>query len=231
MIELLIVADDLTGGLDTGVQFAARGVATRVITDPKADYRALAGGRQVLVVVAETRHMPAARAFETVYEVVSKAVEQGVPHIYKKTDSALRGNIGAELTAAMEASRAAVLPFLPALPASGRTTKNGIHCVNGVPVADSAFGKDPFAPVRESNVARLLRMQSRAGIFNARRDRLPEADGLWVFDAETDDDLRAAGRQLKARQLLRVSAGSAGFAAQLPELLELRRCALRPEPP
>ena len=34
MVKLLIIADDFTGALDTGVQFAARGAATRVITDP-----------------------------------------------------------------------------------------------------------------------------------------------------------------------------------------------------
>ena len=33
MVKLLIIADDFTGALDTGVQFAARGAATRVITD------------------------------------------------------------------------------------------------------------------------------------------------------------------------------------------------------
>ena len=33
MVKLLIIADDFTGALDTGVQFAARGAKTRVVVD------------------------------------------------------------------------------------------------------------------------------------------------------------------------------------------------------
>ena len=40
MILLLIIADDFTGALDTGVQFAARGVSTRVLVDPEVDFSA-----------------------------------------------------------------------------------------------------------------------------------------------------------------------------------------------
>ena len=35
--KLLVVADDFTGGLDTGVQFARQGIATRVVVNPDAD--------------------------------------------------------------------------------------------------------------------------------------------------------------------------------------------------
>ena len=58
----------------------------------------------------------------------------GIPHIYKKTDSALRGNIGAELEAMMQASGEEQLPFVPAFPQIGRTTVNGTHFIEGVPV-------------------------------------------------------------------------------------------------
>ena len=55
MINLFIIADDFTGGLDTGVQFSAKGISTRVMTDPDAEFKA---DCQVLVLVAETRHLP-----------------------------------------------------------------------------------------------------------------------------------------------------------------------------
>ena len=39
MILLLIIADDFTGALDTGVQFAAHGVSgPAVIVDPEVDF-------------------------------------------------------------------------------------------------------------------------------------------------------------------------------------------------
>ena len=38
MVKLLIIADDFTGALDTGVQFSAHGAVTSVITDPAFDF-------------------------------------------------------------------------------------------------------------------------------------------------------------------------------------------------
>lgn len=62
MIRLLIIADDLTGALDTGVQFAASGAATRVVTDINYDYSKAEEEVKVLVMDAETRHLKAREA-------------------------------------------------------------------------------------------------------------------------------------------------------------------------
>ena len=86
MIRLMIIADDFTGGLDTGVQFARKGIRTRVVTDWQADYREAADGCEVLVVVAESRHVTACQAYDMVYRIVKKSAELQIPFIYKKTD-------------------------------------------------------------------------------------------------------------------------------------------------
>lgn len=223
MIQLLILADDFTGGLDTGVQFAGKGIRTRVVTNPDTDYEQSAQGCQVLVVVAETRHLKKEQAYTVVRRVVEKAVRLGIPHIYKKTDSALRGNIGAELTAALEASGAGTLYFLPAMPGLNRVTKKGVHYIDGVPVAESVFGKDPFEPVGESSVAKLIALQSDVAVHPATPDRIPQEAGIVIVDAETDGDVRKAGQALKDRGGLKMLAGCAGFAAILPSMLELDR--------
>ena len=103
MIRLIIIADDFTGGLDTGVQFSQKGIRTRVVTDWKTDYLQAAGECQVLVIVSETRHLSSSEAARIVSAIVRKAVAPDIPFIYKKTDSGLRGNIGAELSAALNA--------------------------------------------------------------------------------------------------------------------------------
>ena len=120
MIQLLIIADDFTGALDAGVQLAVRGAKTAVITDAAADWSESARDLDVLVVDAETRHLPAAQAYEIVFRIVTLAARLQVPYIYKKTDSALRGNVGAELSAVLHASGETQLPFLPAFPQIGR---------------------------------------------------------------------------------------------------------------
>lgn len=221
MVLLLIIADDFTGALDTGVQFAARGIRTRVVVDPDVDFAACQ--TDILVVDTETRHLPAGQACSLVYRLAGRAEASGVRYIYKKTDSALRGNIGAELSAVLKASGRRSLPFLPAFPQIGRITRNGVHYVDGVPVTESPFGADPFEPVKHSSVTDLIAEQCDlpAKSFPAltESDRVPQEEGILVFDASSADDLLETGRRLLSREALHVSAGCAGFAAVLPELL------------
>ena len=221
MIRLLVIADDFTGGLDTGVQFASRGIPTCVLTDLNADFSTAAGECEILVVVAETRHLPATEAYDIVYHVARKGMDLGIEHIYKKTDSALRGNIGAELAAVLQACNAGVLPFIPALPAMNRITRDGIQYIDGVPVSQSVFGRDPFEPVKESDVARLVSLQTDLPVGRAAPDQLSHCSGIAVIDAADEEDLRQAGHSLSRIENLRVSAGCAGFASMLPELLSL----------
>lgn len=223
MKTLLMIADDFTGALDTGVQFAARGARTRVVTDPAYDFSQAEEDVQVLVLDAETRHLTPEAAYKVVFRAVRDALRAGFRYIYKKTDSALRGNIGAELTAVMDAAGADRLAFVPALPKMNRVTRGGVHYIDGVPVAQSVFGQDPFEPVTASSVAEIIGAQSQVPVV-LRAPETAEAGlrpGIQVFDAETDGDLTRIGRAL-GREALRLSAGCAGFASELAELLELR---------
>ncbi len=221
-MTLLVIADDLTGALDTGVKMAEAGMLTKVTTDTGTDLSGF-GDANVLVIDAETRHLAPAAAGMTVRQITQRAVRQGIPHIYKKTDSALRGNIGAELSALLEGSGEACLPFLPALPELKRTTVHGVHYIGAEKVADSVFGRDPFEPVRCSRVSELIGEQSRVPVFSvAPSFQIPDgSSGIYVFDSSTQEDLLLAGHMLYERCLLRISAGSAGFGSVLPELLQI----------
>ena len=225
MIKLLIIADDFTGALDTGVQFAMSGVCTRVFTDPACDFSRVDERVSVAVVDAETRHLSAARAYDIVYNLTRQAVSLGVSHIFKKTDSGLRGNIGAELTAVMTAAGCDQLPFLPAFPQMNRTTRGGVHYIAGTPVSDSVFGIDPFEPVRHSAVTEIIAEQSGAGAHSSPAltgaQDIPQAQGIIVFDAQSEEDLASTARILHDAGRLRVMAGCAGLGAVVPALLGL----------
>lgn len=232
MIKLLIIADDFTGALDTGVQFAAHGVRTRVVAGPEVNFDV--SRAEVLAVDTETRHLPARQAYDTVAQLTAQAEQAGVPYIYKKTDSALRGNIGAELTALLRASGRRQLPFLPAFPQTGRVTVGGIHLVDGVPVTESPFGTDPFAPVCHDRVTELIAEQSDvpAHSFPALPSGGPvrSEEGILVFDGSSPADLLSTGRQLLNTGGLHIMAGCAGFATVLPELLGMAKD-VRRQPP
>ena len=202
MLLLLILADDFTGALDTGVQFAACGIPTRVVVGEQVDFAA--NDAAVLVVDTETRHLPAAEAYAVIAKLTREAMSAGVFSIYKKTDSALRGNIGAELSALLKTSGERRLPFLPAFPQIDRVTRDGVHYISGVPVTESPFGIDPFEP---------------------------EQEGILVFDAGSLDDLASTGRALFQNGKPRLMAGCAGFAALLPDLMKMteRRAVTMPK--
>lgn len=221
MILLLIIADDFTGALDTGVQFAARGIRTRVVLDPDVDFTAQK--TKVLVVDTETRHLKASEAYEVVARLTERALSAGISYIYKKTDSALRGNIGAELAAVLNTSGFRQLPFLPAFPQTGRITRGGVHYVDSVPVTESPFGMDPFEPVKEAVVTELIALQCQvpAKSFPALKagDEAPEDEGILVFDGAQAKDLRQTGKALLGKGALHIMAGCAGFGAELPKLL------------
>lgn len=227
MVKLLLIADDFTGALDTGIQFAEYGAATKMLTSSEIEEGLLENdGIEVLVIDAETRHLSGSDAYRRVYYLVRKAVEAGIPHIYKKTDSALRGNIGCELRAVMEASEEHFLPFIPALPAMNRVTENGIHYVEGVPIHESAFGKDPFEPVRTPYVRDLfaeedipVRLFPKADNYRTDFTRAT----IGIFDVATDEDIGRITAHLKQKCQLKVMAGCAGFASVLPSYLEIEK--------
>ena len=224
VLQLMMIADDFTGALDTGVQLAKQGVPTRVITDREADLAQAAADCAVLVIDSETRHLSRDEAYGIVYDLTEKAVRLGVPHILKKTDSALRGNVGAELSAVLDASKEPFLPFFPALPEMDRVTVDGVHYIAGVPVAQSPFGKDPFEPVTTSYVPDIIHAQSAqpVRVIRVGEEYDPRAlTGIAVFDADSQAALRGAAAGLAAHGAPRVMAGCAGLGGVLKELLSL----------
>ena len=158
MARLTVIADDLTGALDTGVQFANRCVSVRVaaVHGTAAVHEELFQA-DVAVIDAEVRHRSQQQAYKICLELVQQAQRCGTDSVYIKTDSGLRGNIGAMFQAALDASGAAVAYYAPALPRMNRLTQGGIQYIDGVPINESVFGKDPFEPVRSPYIKDLFK--------------------------------------------------------------------------
>jgi D-threonate/D-erythronate kinase len=218
--KLLIIADDLTGANDAGVQFAKRGI--RSIVFAHADVTEFPDGYAAVVVNTESRHVTPNEAAARVRRVAEFGLRNGVTHIFKKTDSTLRGNIGAELKALIEATGARIIPFVPAFPEMGRTTRDGIHYVDGVPIAQTAFANDPLSPVRESEVGKMLKQTTDLHVANATLANYTKLIGACVvLDCASREELRSIARFFRDREELRMLSGSAAFAEELPNVLEL----------
>ena len=74
MKKVVIIADDFTGALDTGVQFAGKGISTTVTQKTDADIAKLFESFQVIVVDTESRHLPYREAYELVHSVALNAI-------------------------------------------------------------------------------------------------------------------------------------------------------------
>lgn len=213
MAEMLVIADDLTGALDSGVQLARKGDRVLVSFDCVSGLQHV-GEADVMVIDTESRHDDPKTAYRKVYDLVSEGARQGVVRFYKKTDSGLRGNVGAELAAVIDALGAGHLNFVPAYPKQQRTTEGGIQYVAGVPLEKSIFAVDPVNPVTCSRVSDLIHLQSDKPVTNWAPTAKPE--GIVVYDCVTDDDMRLVANMLLDNDASAPMAGCAGLLEMLP---------------
>ena len=72
MVKLVIIADDLTGALDTGVQFSKKNMSAIVTTDLNFNFEDICKEADVVVIDTESRHIPADEAKERVKSALSK---------------------------------------------------------------------------------------------------------------------------------------------------------------
>ena len=228
MIKILVIADDFTGALDSGVKFSAAGASTKLTLDPDIDFSAVSC--EVLVLCAPTRHLPPQDAYRMLLPVAKRAAAAQIPCIMKKTDSALRGNIGAELQAILDGTAQQTVHFVPAFPAMNRTTNGGTHYIENIPVAQSVFGQDPFDPVTESHVPTLLATQCTAPVTSVPTGEFSDTlDGIAVYDCTSSSEMDAIAARLFRTQPLLV-AGCAGLAGSLPPHLGLSALQSPPAP-
>ncbi|MCU0983591.1 MAG: hypothetical protein MUC89_01440 [Acetobacteraceae bacterium] len=190
MSTLRLLADDLTGALDSAAPFAAAGEPLSVRWFGEADGAAVhPGGEAAWVVSTASRDLPEQAAVARV-AALAPALMGGSP-AFKKIDSLLRGNTVAEIVAAHRAGGFARTLVTPAFPAQGRRVRAGRL------VLRAADGTETAGP----DLAGLL---AAAGADPA----------ITVCDAETEADLAAlVASHRSARGLL--WAGAGGLARAL----------------
>lgn len=224
MRDVTIIADDLTGAADTGIAFTVAGLPTWVsfgagVPPPSA---------QIVAIDLDSRALPAPAAAERAYAATRAAYRQGTRTVYKKIDSTLRGNVGAEVAAtwraAAEAHGKALAIVSPAFPAMGRTVRGGRVLVNGVPLEQTDLWRTSRM-IGTSGETELTAMLGTAGLNTANAGpgaALADDVQAVVCDAGSEDDLLRIAREGAALRVAVVWVGSAGLARHLPAALGLR---------
>ena len=222
---LIVIADDLTGAAEVAGIGQNYGMASALITEvgdnlPVSD---------LIVIASETRQMSEADAVAETHRICrniklalprlsearraamtplqraqAMARPDEVLHIFKKTDSALRGHVHMELRALVEESRYEQVMFLPANPSMGRTIKGGRYFINNIPIEQTDFRKDPEYPITTANVAAAI------GVSPGSR--------LRICDAEDAGDVRRTVKMALSNRIPTMLAGGADlFQAFLEE--------------
>lgn len=222
--RLVIIADDLTGAMDSSGYLAGRGMSVTVY--PGLAFEITPG---VTVVNTDSRSDPPAVA-ATKIRGISRHLKGAT--VFKKIDSTLRGNIVTEIAAMLESLWFEKVVITPAFPAMGRTVVNGVLLVNGVPVAETDFGNDSVNPVKTSFIPALFERETKyhtgivaledvakgyehlSGVFTSRTERILVCDA--VEEMHLRNIVRAAAKQ-QDRILL---AGSGGLAREICVLLD-----------
>ncbi|RLI04766.1 hypothetical protein DRO38_00560 [Candidatus Bathyarchaeota archaeon] len=229
-----VIADDFTGACDVAVQFKKQRLETIVLTDIKF-LGSCKGVFDVVVVDTETRNLTSEDAYRKVRRAVRLLRQNNVKLVYKKIDSTLRGNIGAEINAVMDELDVKAIIVAPAFPDQKRKVINGHLLVNGEPLEKTEYAYDPLSPVSGSRVSMLIEKQAKKKvgeillpqirkdvdlIVKEIRSQIEAGKEVIVADAEIQSDLeRIAEASLALNVLL---CGSAGLASALSSRLTVQ---------
>ena len=233
--KIVVIADDLTGANDTGVQFAKQGLKTLVLLCAPGSPSEL--DEDVLVVDTQSRALSPTEAYRKVTETALLFKNRDrFQTLYKKIDSTLRGNLGTEIDAIMDACGLELAIVAPAFPENGRMTVGGCHFLGNAPLEATEISRDPLCPVTESHIPTLMAKQTKRtvghigiksviagteGILEAMRQLDAAGRKILVCDAWQEEHLKmiALAAVRLDRPILWV--GSAGLAEYVPMALGL----------
>ena len=156
------IADDLTGATDLAGSLTALGMRTAILVGvPDGP---LDSAFDAIVVALKSRSIPAGGAVDLSVRSAASLRGLGIRRIYQKYastfDSTPSGNIGPVTEALQDLLGAGLTLACPAFPANGRTVIDGRLLVNGVPLAESPMQQHPLNPMTESDLVRVLGVQT-----------------------------------------------------------------------
>lgn len=159
----IIIADDLTGANDTALQFFKNGCSAKIIIDYDQDFSALSNV-DVFASSTESRNVDSKTALDRASRVVNKLKEKlNAENFYKKIDSTMRGHIGVEVLALLEAAEKDAVVLTPSYIEESRSAIGGYALLNGIPIERTQCALDPKAPIYDSYIPDILKKELKQG--------------------------------------------------------------------
>lgn len=158
------IADDFTGAGDLA-SFLAKGGMKTVLFCGSTEETAAPTDADAVVIPLKSRTAPVPDAVRDTLLAADFLKRSGCTQFYFKYcstfDSTPKGNIGPVVDALLEYLDARYTILCPALPVNGRTVKDGVLYVNGIPLAKSTMRNHPLTPMWASRISELMKEQGR----------------------------------------------------------------------
>ncbi|MFD2706262.1 four-carbon acid sugar kinase family protein [Salibacterium lacus] len=226
-MKLSILADDLTGAGDSGVQIIKYGMTPFVIIQEPEEKEK----DSVYIYNTDSRTMTANDSYQTMKDYCSRIEHTEETIIYKKIDSTMRGNIGRENNALYDYFTPDFVITAPAHPSNGRTVKNRMLYLHDILLHETEVARDPKTPVQHSDINRIIQEQSdreTAHIYledlRAGKTRMLEIFQMCkdqnihhiTADATVESDLADLAAFVESTSYSVIWGGSAGLIYHLP---------------
>jgi uncharacterized protein YgbK (DUF1537 family) len=216
--RVLVIADDLTGACDSGLAFVKAGYSVSVSLSAIETWESEALA-DVIALSTETRNLGEAEAQDRLL-LLGDLSRFSCSLLFKKIDSAGRGNPGTEMLATSRLSGCDGIVYAPAFPAAGRTVLNGILRVQDVSGQDTELNLLSLIPSSDRNRVALIPVQDSLSLRNALLQAHAAGKDIWLCDSGQQDDLHRIASVASALPLRLLWAGSAGLAEAVAELME-----------
>ena len=235
-IKLGCIADDFTGAGDAASFLAEGGLRTVLVNGIPGDDFPLPDDCEAVVIALKSRTQEKTYAIRDSLAGIRWLEAHGAEKFYFKYcstfDSTPEGNIGPVTDAILEELGEKMTILCPALPANGRTVKDGILYVNGVRLEDSSMRNHPLTPMHESRISLLMKPQGKYESLELHKDLLDQPEkileateefirihtrGYLIPDHIGDEDAR---RIVQLFGDLRFLTGGSGILKALAESLK-----------
>ncbi len=205
MVKCAVIADDLTGANATGVMLKKHGYATSTIMNILNSELDDLDDCDCIAFTTDSRGADGETAYNRVFNITKMLKSLPLVILNKRIDSTLRGNLGCETDAALDAMGSEYVAIVvPCAPVSGRITVGGYMQVNGVILNKTEAALDPKTPIRDAQVAELFLKQTKYRVaslymkdlnrgkeYLADQIRYHSSTGtkIIIFDAITQEDI------------------------------------------
>lgn len=175
MIRHIAISDDLTGANAVAILLKKKGLKVATHFEAILDF----GKLDSCVFSTDTRGVEQSEAYTKIYNLVDTYKSIEGCFFSKRIDSTMRGNIGVEIKAMLDAlGEEFVVVCTPAYPSAGRCVKRGELFVDGKKLVESDVVRDPKSKIHTSNIKEIIEEQINCPVYNFFEEDVEDAQGI-----------------------------------------------------